>query len=135
MTFFEKNSTAGQPGAAHAESPVDWQDLYTRIPDEALIDLFAASFRDSTPRLAASLEASVADHDLRRIEADAHALKGAAANLGAVPLAKAAWRLEHAAREPGDADLQALYECVQTEFHRLMELLSHPSWIEFLKLS
>jgi HPt (histidine-containing phosphotransfer) domain-containing protein len=135
MEFSEKNSTAGRPGAAHAESPVDWQDLYNRIPDEALIDLFAASFRDSTPRLAASLEASVRDKDLRRIEADAHALKGAAANLGAVPLAKAAWQLELTAREQSDADLQTLFESVQTEFDRLIDLLSHPNWIEFLKLS
>jgi len=134
MTLFE-NNTAGQSGAAHAEMPVDWQDLYGRIPDEALIALFAASFRDSTPKLAASLEASVCASDRRRIEADAHAMKGAAANLGALPLAKAAWRLEHAAREQEDADLQAMHESVRVEFDRLMELLAHPGWIEFIKMS
>jgi two-component system, sensor histidine kinase and response regulator len=135
MTLFKNNNAADQPGAAHAEMPIDWQDLFGRIPDEALISLFAASFRDSTPKLAASLEASVGSGDAGRIEADAHAMKGVAANLGAVPLAKAAWHLEQAAREQGDTDLPTLYECVQTEFARLMELLSHPNWIEIVKFT
>jgi HPt (histidine-containing phosphotransfer) domain-containing protein len=116
-------------------APINWQDLYQRLPDEALILQFAASFQESAPQLVECLEQSVAQNTPQDIESNAHALKGAAANLGAVLLAKAAWQLENTAREQTGADFKELFVHVRTEFDRLMELLSHPDWIDVIKLS
>lgn len=122
-----------QQEAPNAPTPIDWNDLFERIPDEALILQFAASYKDTTPQLFQRLQDSIARQDPRLIEANAHAIKGSAANLGAIPLAKTAWQLEIAAREQGQSDFAGLFSKVETEYRRLMDLLSHPDWIERLK--
>jgi HPt (histidine-containing phosphotransfer) domain-containing protein len=122
-------------GLPTESAPINWQDLYSRLPDESLILQFAASFQESAPQLLECLGQSVAQNTPESIESNAHALKGAAANLGAVLLAKAAWQLENTAREQKGADFNELFVHVRTEFDRLMELLSHPDWIDVVKLS
>lgn len=118
----------------HADTaPLDWADLYGRIPDEGLIVQFAASFVESTPQQIEALKRSLASKDNSRIECDAHALKGAAANLGAIRLAKAAWHLEEAARDQQGDAYGELFLRIQDEYAALMELLSHPDWIARLK--
>ena len=55
-----------------------------------LIDLFL----DTSPRLLAEIEAGVARRDGKTVQTAAHTLKGAMQNMGAVPGAQAALRLE-----------------------------------------
>lgn len=116
-------------------APIDWNDLFDRIPDESVILQFAASYRDSSLALFGRLEQSIAQQDAKLIESNAHALKGSAANLGAVLLAKAAWQLENAAHKQEQSNLQSLFENVRREFTRVMDLLSHPDWIDQFKKS
>jgi HPt (histidine-containing phosphotransfer) domain-containing protein len=119
---------------AAGTAPIDWHDLFNRIPDESVILQFAASYRDNALPLFARLEQSIAQQDAKLIESNAHALKGSAANLGAILLAKAAWKLENAARMQ-QPDLGCLLENVRHEFRRLMDLLARPNWLEELKNS
>lgn len=74
--------------------PIDWQDLFKRIPDEDIIVEFADSFSKNGQKLMISLQEAVTGGDPEQIELYAHAMKGSAANIGAIPLAKIAWQLE-----------------------------------------
>lgn len=121
--------------AAASAAAIDWKDLFDRIPDESLILQFAASYKDSTGPLIQRLEESIQQQDDNLVESNAHAVKGSAANLGAIRLAKAAWQLEMAAREQKRADYRLCFQHIQTEYIRLMDLLSHTDWIALLKLS
>jgi signal transduction histidine kinase/CheY-like chemotaxis protein len=93
------------PSAAIEEDVVDpavLQQLAQHLTAEQVDDLLGkldADLRDSRARAAEALEARDADGLARA----AHAVKGLAASLGAVPLADAARRVESAARA-GDLD-------------------------------
>ena len=114
-------------------APIDWNDLFERIPDEPLLSQFAISYKDNTPALSERLKNAIVEKNLGQIESNAHAVKGSAANLGAIPLAKAAWQLENAARKNSKVDFDLLFEQLQTEYTRLIDLLAHPDWIDRLK--
>ena len=72
--------------------------------DNEFVHELAVSFLESAPRCVAGIETALRDGDLRALAAEAHALKGISATLGAVELAEACNRVESAAR---DADLKA----------------------------
>jgi HPt (histidine-containing phosphotransfer) domain-containing protein len=61
--------------------------------------MFAASFVKNGETLMLSLKSAVNAHSPEQIELYAHALKGSASNIGAVPLAKKAWIMERNASE------------------------------------
>ncbi len=60
------------------------------------------AFLDSLPSLLNDIRSALAAHDLENVRRSAHAIKGAAANLAADPLAQAASALETAARNSGE---------------------------------
>ena len=91
-------ASGGQPGDGELET-IDVADAIDRVGGDRsfLIDLyreFSAGLDDQIE----DVKAKVNDGDLEAVRAVAHTLKGAAANLGAVGLAKAALALEQACR-------------------------------------
>ncbi|MCE5185630.1 MAG: Hpt domain-containing protein [Planctomycetaceae bacterium] len=124
---------SGPQVPADPTAAIDWKDLYNRIPDEALIIQFAASFKENTHSLIEKLDESLRQNNIEQIEANAHALKGAAANLGAVLLAKAAWQLEYAARNRQCPQFHSQMQAIHSEYAGVMELLAQPNWIELAK--
>ena len=71
---------------ANAGCPIYWWDIFGRIGDESIITEFAISFLKNGETLMLSLKSAVNAHSPEQIELYAHAIKGSASNMGAVPL-------------------------------------------------
>lgn len=117
----------------HPDFPVDWNDLFGRIGDEPIIVEFARSFVRNGEKLMASLRQAVAGGDPEEIELYAHAVKGSASNIGAIPLAKVAWQLEKTAAEKNIETATEWFEKILAEFTMLKSLLQQPDWIQRTK--
>lgn len=117
----------------HPDFPIDWNDLYDRIGDEEIIVEFALSFVRNGEKLMQSLEQTVAAGDPEQIEMYAHALKGAASNIGAIQLAKAAWQLEKSASEQQTETAAALLGEIRPAYAALSSLLQQPDWVQRAK--
>lgn len=92
------------------QQPVfDRQALLTRLGgNEALIQKFVAMFFDSAREHLTLLQQAAEQGDSDQMRAKAHAIKGAAANVGACALSQAAAELEKAVRESRTAAQEAL---------------------------
>ncbi len=66
--------------------------------DNEFVHELAESFLESAPRCVAGIDTALRDGDLRALAAEAHALTGISATIGAVDLAEACKRVESAAR-------------------------------------
>jgi PAS domain S-box-containing protein len=122
------NVPAGEvpAGKSQADLPVfDRAALLARLmDDESLADRIIARFLESTPELIESLRQSLKLNDAAAARRTAHALKGAAANLGGERLRQAAFEMELAAKAE---DLHAATELLaelQASFEQLKEVMS-----------
>jgi HPt (histidine-containing phosphotransfer) domain-containing protein len=101
----EADPEASRPAAHNAEASIDRAELMERLDgDQALLADVIRIFLDDCPRRLTAIKAAVDQGDAVRIEAAAHALKGAAGNLSAAGLFEAAQTLE---RIGGEARLSA----------------------------
>ncbi len=113
-------------GEAEGVAPLDREALLERIGGDAdLADELVAVFLEDVPNQIQALAEALERGDRDVTERTAHTIKGAAANLSAVPLSRAAAVLEAAARE-GRGDLMPLFEAVKVEFERLQASLAAP---------
>src|SRR4029077_10972407 len=83
--------------AADAAAPetIAFDEMRRRLCDDAeLIAEVTSMFLEDCPERLAEIEAAVIARDRRRIRVSAHALKGAACNLSAGPVARCAHALE-----------------------------------------
>ena len=113
--------------------PVYWWDVFGRIGDESIITEFAVSFLKNGETLMLSLKSAVAAHSPEQIELYAHALKGSASNIGAVPLAKKAWIMEKNAAEMNLEGIDEQLVRGEQEYSFLKSLLERPDWIHRAK--
>ena len=113
--------------------PIYWWDVFGRINDETIITQFAVSFLKNGETLMLSLKSAVNSHGPEQIELYAHALKGSASNIGAVPLAKKAWIMEKNASEMNLDGIDEQLIRVEQEYAFLKSLLERPDWIERAK--
>ena len=113
--------------------PIDWKDLFDRIPDEEIIAEFSDSFVKNSRKLMVSLQEAIAAGDAEQIELYAHALKGSASNIGAIPLAKLAWQLEKTSSEKQLDSAGSWLDRIQTEFTAVDSLLQKEDWIQQAK--
>jgi len=91
---------AAPPARDESPAPVLDQDVLDELlevigPDTARI---IGVFLDDTPPLIRQLQDASVAADLDQLRALAHSLKSASANVGAMALSAAAWRIEHDAR-------------------------------------
>ena len=118
---------------ANADCPIYWWDVFGRIGDESIITQFAVSFLKNGETLMLSLKSAIKAHNPDQIELYAHALKGSASNIGAVPLAKKAWLLEKGASEKNLDNASEQMNIVEQEYIHLKSLLERPDWIQCAK--
>ncbi len=88
-----------QPGAGARAAPVfDGKALVRRLMgDRELAGVILKAFRDDVPQQLAQLRSCLAGQDAPGLRLQAHALKGAAANVGGEALRRAAYTAERAA--------------------------------------
>lgn len=82
-------------------------------------------FREDTPLQMQTLEQALQGGDLPVVERQAHALKGAAASIGASAVREAALGIECAARHLDLAAARTLYDTLQCEFKHLQAFLEN----------
>jgi HPt (histidine-containing phosphotransfer) domain-containing protein len=120
-------------GSKHPDFPIDWTDLFERIGDEEIIVEFALSYVRNGRKLMDSLAEAVTAGDPEKIELYAHALKGSASNMGAIPLAKAAWQLEKIAAEKHVEKAVQWFDTIVPAYEALSTLLRQPDWVQQAK--
>ena len=124
----QKESTIANVGC-----PIYWWDVFGRIGDESIITHFAVSFVKNGETLMLSLKSAVNAHSPEQIELYAHAMKGSASNIGAVPLAKKAWLLEKDASGKNLDNASEQLRVIEAEYLSLKSLLEQPDWVRRAK--
>ncbi|HRX86193.1 MAG TPA: ATP-binding protein, partial [Phycisphaerae bacterium] len=107
--------------APSAPPPMDLATAIAEFGGRAPVVHLLEDFLEHAATQMQTLHAAVAVEERDAVRQAAHALKGAAASLEAVPLATAAGRLETASADGLTADLGALVEAVAAEVGRLHE--------------
>ena len=92
-----------RPEAARpaAVPPIAWDELRRRLGDDELVGEIIGLFLADCPAKVAAIKAAVVARDLRAIRVAAHALKGSAANMSAMPVSECASALELMAERGG----------------------------------
>ena len=113
-----------RPVPVHSEAPFDVADVMVRVGgDRALLVDLVSLFRSETPHMVAEIRRCVEAHDPAGLRRAAHVLKGAASNLSAHPVTKVALALETMARDGNLDGVEAHFEKLERETHRLDEVL------------
>ena len=120
MPEAEKAVLESEPESIVAEEPIfDREALLGRIGGNvAMIDRFVRMFLTSADEHMTSLRQAVVANDYELIRSKAHALKGAAANVGACRLSAAATALESSIREGQYDLLQARVTHLETVYNQ-----------------
>jgi two-component system sensor histidine kinase/response regulator len=141
VAVLERLQEAGPPGPAASQpgprpppaGPIDPAAALRSVAgDRQLLAELGLLFLEDCPARLAALREAVATHDPARLAAAAHALKGAAGNLGAEPLRELAWRLERLARDDHVSEAAVLVDGLARELERLAAHLREPGWVERL---
>jgi len=130
--------TAPAPGPATAPATVadaglepavfDRPALTARLMgDQRLVQDIVTCFLDDAPRQIRLLQTHVRSGDAAAAEAQAHALKGAAANVGGLALTATALRIEHASHEARLDEVAALLPELQRRFEMLQGRMQEKS--------
>lgn len=113
-----------------AEAAIDEAMIFDRTAvldrlsgDEMMLAELTDIFLMDVPRQIGILRQAFASGDQSLVRLQAHTLKGAAGNFGAVALQKAALRLERAAAGEEAGDMPSMLETVEEEFKRLREVI------------
>jgi HPt (histidine-containing phosphotransfer) domain-containing protein len=93
--------------------------------DEELLAEIVAIFLEDAPRLFLALKQARLDRDHKTSERQAHSLKGASANVGAVMLQEICLRAEAAARAGEWAVLEELLPELETTLHSTLDALGN----------
>jgi HPt (histidine-containing phosphotransfer) domain-containing protein len=112
---------------------IDWDQLVARLGDEALIRDIVPIFLSDTQTQFAMLATAMQAGETNEVERYAHAIKGAAANIGAQALSEMAYRLECAGRDQALAEMASLHEELFAGFDKLQGFLSRPDWMDMAK--
>lgn len=112
---------------------IDWSDLAERVCDETLITKVVGLFVDSYSQQLEQLSQAIKTRHSEMVQSMAHALKGAAASIGAQPISQAAYRLELAAKQGEWSVLAGEYDQLRFEFEKLVSFVSQDNWIAAAK--
>lgn len=116
-----------------AEEVIEWVQLIGRIVEEDIArEVVPLCVVDNRERLE-MLDNAVRAGNAEDVKLYAHAIKGSAANIGAVRLSGPADRLEQMAYHGDLSQAEQLLQGIKTEFARLESFVSNPDWIEMAK--
>jgi len=122
-------AAAPAPGPAPAaDAAIDIDGLVERLGGDAgLAADVVRVFLDDCPKRLAAIHEAVAGRDANRVRSEAHALKGAAGNLGAASLMGAARALERAGTDGAVDEFTRMCSLIQSE---AVPVIAHlASWV------
>jgi len=114
-----------EPARPAPVPPIAWDELRRRLGDDELVGEITSLFLTDCPAKVAAIKAAVVARDLRAIRITAHALKGSAGNMSAMPVSECASALELMA-ERGGVDpivIDAAWTRLEAESARLLNAL------------
>ncbi len=120
-------------GIEDSKEILNWGQLIGRLGDEELIKEVVPIFLDDSEERFNKLTEAVKAGDAKGIKLYAHALKGAATNVGAKRLSDIAYRLECVGRENDVEAATPLFDKLKTELEKVVTFLSRTDWIEIGK--
>ncbi|MEK6755675.1 MAG: ATP-binding protein, partial [Bacteroidota bacterium] len=129
----EESGVSQTSEAADSTEILNWNELINRLGDEELIrDIVPIFLNDNKERIERLTEA-VEGGDSKMLKLYAHAVKGAARNIGAIRLSDIAHRLECSGREDDLEAVPSLFDALKTEVEKVVAFLSLEDWIEIAK--
>lgn len=103
---------------------IDKESALERLDgDEELFHEIVSIFMDDAPRIFLALKQARTDKDQKTSERQAHSLKGASANVGAVHLQAISTRAEVAARTGNWMDLESFLPDMEESLHATIDAL------------
>ena len=112
------------PGSSAPSTVFDRQALVDRLMgDEALVKEIVAGFMEDMPRQILAVKRHIAEGDANLAGGQAHAIRGAAANVGGMALSAVAFEMEQAGRAGRLDAIGALAPELDRQFDRLMEAM------------
>lgn len=115
--------TAGESTATADRPPLDWGVGAEEFGDRKLYETVVRQFAGNLPSRVAVLRDALAAADVEHLRAEAHRLRGGAANLWAQPLAEAGREIEHAAKAGCLDDMPRLVGRFAEEAERLVAFI------------
>jgi PAS domain S-box-containing protein len=112
---------------------IDFNQLLARLGDEALVREIAPTYVADNKTYFAQLAEAVRSGDAVAVSSNAHALKGACRNFGAVRLMDMADQMERAGREDNMETAAEIFDQFKTQYEKVMSFLSRPDWIDIAK--
>jgi len=94
MPLATAGRTRPEPRATAAVPPIVWDELRRRLGDDDLVGEIVVLFLADLPARLAAIKAAVETRDSKALRIAAHALKGSAANMSAMPASECASALE-----------------------------------------
>ncbi len=129
----EESHVSQTTEAADGKEILNWNELINRLGDEELIrDIVPIFLNDNKERIEKLAEA-VEGGDSKMLKLYAHAVKGAARNIGATRLSDIAHRLECSGREDDQDAVPPLFDALKMEVEKVVAFLSLEDWIEIAK--
>ncbi len=119
----------------NSENVINWQNLVNRIDSEELIIEIVEAWLVHNPKRIEALAEAIRQADAEQVRSLSHALKGSAAAIGAIPLSKAAYKLEIAGKQSNHDAFESLFEKIEAEFEKLRTFVSQDNWIETARTS
>jgi PAS domain S-box-containing protein len=119
--------------ADEGDAILNWDELISRLGDEGLIREIVPMFLKDNKERFSKLSEAVEARDAKTLKLYAHAVKGAARNIGAIRLSSIAHRLECAGREEHLDAANALLDALKTELEKVVTLLSLDDWMEIAR--
>ena len=116
-----------------SEKIINWDQLIDRFGDEDLIEQILPTYLKDNKEHFEKLSEAVKSRDSEAIASHAHAIKGAARNVGAKRLSDIAGRLERAGREDDIETATMVFDELKPEFEKVVSFLSQPDWTKTAK--
>lgn len=117
-----------EPSTSRGSALIDWTRLDELrsydTPDGLMVQGLVTSFRDETAAKMLTLRSGAMARDAEAVRAAAHAIKGAAMNVGAVGVAEGARRIEDAAKLSLFDDLDTMVEALSVAIPPALEALT-----------
>ncbi|MHC4113959.1 MAG: Hpt domain-containing protein [Planctomycetota bacterium] len=117
----------------HDEVIVDWNQISARDLDEEVITEVMPTYMKEKKKCLQQLISAVKNSNVEGVRMHAHAIKGAARNLGIIKLSEMAGHLENMAKEEKLSGAEDLLQEIKKEFGKLESFVSKPNWIEIAK--
>ncbi len=111
---------------ANNHKPIDYERAIVEFGgNQTVLDNVLEHFLVDVKNQLARFEQALAENDLKKLAAEAHKIRGGAANLTAMPLASWAEKIEESALVNNTMNMQDYFQSFQTEANNLTEYINN----------